>query len=106
MVTMWTNGVVPSWQDRARLDLHSFLGCWRHLPASGILVRIQHSPTVEPFGRARSPYVLEHLLVACQRLFGPVAADQAEHAVVDRGPLRGSRRGGRPPGHQPQHVGK
>jgi|GEM_PF-38464 len=106
MVTMWTNGVVPSWQDRARLESHSCLGCWRHLPASGILVRIQHSSTVEPFGRARSPYVLEHLLVACQRLSGPVAADQAEHAVVDRVPLRGSRRVVRHRDHQAELVGK
>ena len=87
MMTMGPNGVVPIRQDRARLEPGPSLVCRPHLPPCGVLLRIQDRPAMESCGRPRPAYVLEHFLVADQWLSGPVAADQAEHPVVDRVPL-------------------
>src|SRR5208337_1227714 len=87
MMTMGPNGVVPIRQARARLEPGPSLVCRPHLPPCGVLLRIQDRPAMESCGRPRPAYVLEHFLVADQWLSGPVAADQAEHPVVDRVPL-------------------
>ena len=87
MMTMGPNGVVPIRQERARLEPGPSLVCRPHLPPCGVLLRIQDRPAMESCGRPRPAYVLEHFLVADQWLSGPVAADQAEHPVVDRVPL-------------------
>src|SRR5437870_5204108 len=91
MANMRRNGVVPIGQDRARLESHPRLVRWRPSPSRAILVRIQDRPAMETRGRPRSAHVLEHRLVADQRFAGPIAADQAEHSVLDRVPLARSR---------------
>ncbi len=47
---------------------------------------------MKPCIRARRPNAFQDRFVTPQRLAGPIRADQAEHAVINRIPLRRSRR--------------
>ena len=88
---MWADCVIPLGQyfathqaNRRLLRGADFL--------SLVFPEIQTSPAVKPGVRARCPNVLQDHLVAPQRFASPVRADQAEHAVINRIPLRRSRR--------------
>src|SRR6266542_4818856 len=81
MTSMRPNGIVPSGQEPARLEVHPCLVRGRRSPSAGIVVPIQDRLATETRRRSRPADVLEYRLVAHQGLAGPVAADQAEHPV-------------------------
>ena len=54
--------------------------------------RVQISLTTKARGRGRRPNVVEHRLIAVQRMTCPVAANQVEHAMLNRVPFGGSGR--------------
>src|SRR5438105_3294693 len=85
---MRTDSVVPLGEDLAGRQPHPRLLLPLDPPPTGVVAVVQTRPTMEARARSRSADVLQHHLVAGQRLARPVAADQAEHPVVYRVPLR------------------
>src|SRR5512142_1589125 len=80
---------------------------WAYKPSpSESLCPIQTGSAVESCGRPSPADVLQHRLVVDQRLTGPIRADQAEHPVLDRVPLRRPRRVVGHGDDQPELIGQ
>lgn len=73
----------PFYSNPLSLFRSRSLGC--------VILAIQAGPAVKTSSRARGPDEFQDRFVGGQRLSGPVGADQTEHAMVDRIPLRSSR---------------
>src|SRR3989442_11073590 len=89
---MWKDRVVPVRQDSSAFETDELLLFLRHSPFRRELPTIQAGPAMKARGRSRRTNVLEHRLVTVQGLARPVGADQAEHPMIDRIPLRRARR--------------
>jgi hypothetical protein len=86
---MWADRVIPLGQyfamhqaNRRLLRGADFL--------SLVFPEIQTGAAMKPCVRARCPNVFQNRFVTSQRFAGPIRADQAEHAVINRIPLRRS----------------
>src|SRR5262249_37854290 len=85
---MRLDGVVPLGEYLPPPQPHARLLLRPDAAARLVGPRVQAGTTVEALPRPRPADVLQDRLVIPQRLARPVAADQAEHPVVDRVPLR------------------
>ncbi len=100
---MWADRVVPLRQyfathhaNRRFLRGADFL--------SLVFPEIQTGAAMKTCVRARCPNVFQDRFITPQRLAGPIRADQAEHAVINRVPLRRSWRVVRHRDRQPKFV--
>ena len=85
---MRSDDIVPLGVYAAALQSHALFLCGRHSVARLVFGRIETGPAMEPVRRPRGADVVEHHVVADQRFPSPVAADRAEHPVIDRVPFR------------------
>src|SRR4051794_33729670 len=86
MTAMRPDCVVQAGQHPVRLDPHPGLVLWGGALPGRVFLPVQAGTATKPTLRSRRPDELDDRLVTDQRLPGPVAADQAEHAVFDRVP--------------------
>ena len=102
---MWANRVVPLGQNFATHQANRrLLRGAEFLPF--VFPQIQTGAAMKPGVRARCPNVLQDRFVASQRFASPVRADQAEHAVINRIPLRRPGREVRHRDCQPKFIGE
>src|SRR4051794_35641375 len=92
MITVRPDRVVPVGQDRARLEPYPGFVLGSGALTGRVVFPVQTGTATKPGFRSRRADELDDPLVTDQRLSGPVAADQAEHAVLDRVPFRCPRR--------------
>ena len=85
-------GVVPFREDIAGLEVQRVKLSRGGLNAGRIVTAVEMSGDRETSGRSRGPNEAEDLLVAVERLAGPVFGDLGEEAMLDGVPLGRARR--------------